>query len=324
MYHQATNTIELVCTDQPYEVALLIGYKKDCNYCGIDFVAKPIRVRFDHDPISGLSVDIVWNKPILSRFLGDSSNEKIYFAIVGPNQHTRVLDVAILEAVGVIYTTGTFGEFEAEYHCKDLTHGNTKLINRVVAAYRRNFLSGHELSAPLYSFNKLPEFTVTPGARNCDASVIEKLKKEIRSISSETLKEFGDKGFGDINHYICTTEEFKKDIQSLSNEILKGLGGSCMIRNVPVITRCIINDPAVVVFWSDGTKTVGKCMGNDEFDPEIGLAMAISRKYYELIGFPSPRAAFKNQLKNAEDRSAKTKEKRERKLKLLGAPKADE
>ena len=96
-----------------------------------------------------------------------------------------------------------------------------------------------------------------------------------------------------------------------------------MIKNVPVITRCIINDPAVVVFWSDGTKTVGKCMNNDEFNPEIGLAMAISRKYYELIGFPNPRGAFKNQLKKAEDRSAKTKEKRERKSKLLEAAKAE-
>lgn len=93
--------------------------------------------------------------------------------------------------------------------------------------------------------------------------------------------------------------------------------GETMIKNVPVITRCIINDPAVVVFWSDGTKTIGKCIDNDEFNPEIGLSMAISRKYYELIGFPNPRSAFKNQLKIAEDHSAKTKEHRDRKQKLL-------
>ena len=290
MYNPKTDTIELACTNQPYEVALLVGYKRDCNYCGIDFVAKPIQVRFDYNPIGGLSVDIVWDKPILSRFLGDSSDEKIYFAVVGPNPRTRVLEAAILEAVGVTYTEGAFGGLEAKYHCKRLIHNDISLINRVEAAYKRNFLSSCELTTPLCSFDKLPELTVTPGARNCDIGVIEKLKKEI---------------------------------QSVSNEILKGMGVNRMIKNVPVITRCIINDPAVVVFWSDGTKTVGKCMDNDEFNPEIGLAMAISRKYYELIGFPNPRSAFKNQLKTAENRSAKTKEKRERKTKLLKPAKDD-
>lgn len=296
MHDQATNTIELACTKQPYEVAFLVDYKRDCNYCGIDFVAKPTQVRFDHDPISGLSVDIVWDKPIFSKYLGDSNDKRIYFAVVGLNPRTRVLDVIILEAVEVIYTAEAFGEADAEYHCRELVHKNTSLINRIRASYRRNFLSSHELFAPLCSFDKLPELTVTPGARNCDVGVIKKLKKEIQNISTETLKEFA----------------------------LKGLEGNRMIKIIPFITRCIINDPAVVVFWSDGTKTVGKCMDDDNFNPEIGLAMAISRKYYEMVGFPNPRSAFKNQLKNAEDRSAKTKEKRERKLKLLETAKVDE
>lgn len=116
----------------------------------------------------------------------------------------------------------------------------------------------------------------------------------------------------------------KEDLCSLGYSIVdntKAMGGNNMIKNVPVITRCIINDPAVVIFWSDETKTVGKCMKTDEFNPEVGLAMAISRKYYELLGFRNPRAAFKNQIKNAEDQSAKTKEKRENKQKLLEAPK---
>lgn len=106
-----------------------------------------------------------------------------------------------------------------------------------------------------------------------------------------------------------------------SNATLQHLIGEEMIKKVPVINRVIVNDPAVVVFWSDDTKTIGKCIDGDEFNPEIGLSMAISRKYYELIGFPNPRSAFKNQLKIAEDRSAKTKEKRDRKTKLLESAK---
>ena len=84
---------------------------------------------------------------------------------------------------------------------------------------------------------------------------------------------------------------------------------------LPSITRVIINKPGVVVFWSDDTKTVGKCIDGETFNPEVGLAMAISRKYYELVGAENPRAAFKNQLKNAEDQTKKTEDRRARKEK---------
>ena len=46
------------------------------------------------------------------------------------------------------------------------------------------------------------------------------------------------------------------------------------------IKNVIFNDPATIVFWEDGTKTVVKCQDSDEFDPEKGLAMAIAKKAY--------------------------------------------
>lgn len=55
-------------------------------------------------------------------------------------------------------------------------------------------------------------------------------------------------------------------LQSGSDEIV-----SMQIENV------IFNDPATIVFWKDGTKTVVKAT-NEDFDPEKGLAMAISKK----------------------------------------------
>lgn len=48
----------------------------------------------------------------------------------------------------------------------------------------------------------------------------------------------------------------------------------------PWIQNVIFNDPATIVFWSDGTKTVVKCQENEVFDPEKGLAMAISKKFF--------------------------------------------
>ena len=43
------------------------------------------------------------------------------------------------------------------------------------------------------------------------------------------------------------------------------------------IERVIFNDPATIVIWKDGTKTVVKCR-NEPYDPEKGLAMAIAKK----------------------------------------------
>ena len=46
------------------------------------------------------------------------------------------------------------------------------------------------------------------------------------------------------------------------------------------IKKVIFNEPATIVFWGDGTKTVVKCSKDDEFDPEKGLAMAIAKKFF--------------------------------------------
>lgn len=47
---------------------------------------------------------------------------------------------------------------------------------------------------------------------------------------------------------------------------------------VPAIRKVIFNDPATIVFWSDGTKTIVKAQDGDIFDPEKGLTMAITKK----------------------------------------------
>lgn len=49
---------------------------------------------------------------------------------------------------------------------------------------------------------------------------------------------------------------------------------------IPEIEDVIFNNPATVVFWKDGTKTVVKCQNGDEFSKETGLAMAIAKKAY--------------------------------------------
>lgn len=45
------------------------------------------------------------------------------------------------------------------------------------------------------------------------------------------------------------------------------------------IKDVIFNDPATIVIWSDGSKTVVKCQENDTYSEELGLAMCIAKKY---------------------------------------------
>ena len=50
------------------------------------------------------------------------------------------------------------------------------------------------------------------------------------------------------------------------------------IKAIPSIKKVIFNEPATIVFWEDGSKTVVECQDGDIYDPEKGLAMAISKK----------------------------------------------
>lgn len=51
--------------------------------------------------------------------------------------------------------------------------------------------------------------------------------------------------------------------------------------NIPfnmMYERIIFNNPATIVIWKDGSKTVVKCQKDDVFDPEKGLALCFMKK----------------------------------------------
>lgn len=50
------------------------------------------------------------------------------------------------------------------------------------------------------------------------------------------------------------------------------------------IRKVIFNNPATIVFWEDGTKTVVKRQKGDRWDKEKGIAMAIAKKLYGNTG----------------------------------------
>ena len=92
------------------------------------------------------------------------------------------------------------------------------------------------------------------------------------------------------NRYLCNVsyrppEEILFDVSKWALRYIIGTytdEQKLQIRNCinyrPKITKVIFNDPATIVFWADDTKTVVKCDNKERYDPEKGLAMAISKK----------------------------------------------
>ena len=63
-------------------------------------------------------------------------------------------------------------------------------------------------------------------------------------------------------------------------KLINSVYGSCAFRSqcvIPSIKQVIFNPPATIVIWSDDIKTVVKAH-NEQFDPEKGLAMAITKR----------------------------------------------
>ena len=67
---------------------------------------------------------------------------------------------------------------------------------------------------------------------------------------------------------------FKLDSAVTGLDIVRAFYG------LPVPKNVIFHNPATIVYWNDGTKTVVKCGEDDIYDKEKGLALCYMKKYY--------------------------------------------
>ena len=75
------------------------------------------------------------------------------------------------------------------------------------------------------------------------------------------------------------------------------------------IKKIIFNDPATIIIWSNGDKTIVKCGEGETYDPEKGMAMAIAKhflgdkgNYYETFKkwLPKEHETVKESKSNTE------------------------
>ena len=76
--------------------------------------------------------------------------------------------------------------------------------------------------------------------------------------------------------------------------------------NLPNIQEVFFNIPYTTVKWDDDTTTTVKCSDKDVFSKEIGLSIAITKKYFEQKNSAHPWMVFNSIIKTSDDQTEKT------------------
>jgi hypothetical protein len=79
------------------------------------------------------------------------------------------------------------------------------------------------------------------------------------------------------------------------------------------VKRVMINGPATIVFWEDGTKTVAKCLPEDKFDFEKGIAICFMKKATKESCVKIFEKAREDNLKKLQDELEKLNKELEKK-----------
>ena len=110
------------------------------------------------------------------------------------------------------------------------------------------------------------DYTIKVNVDGFDPFFSRRVREAIESINNERYIYYGGRGNGKTSMYY----DYNGGFTTWRNEYQKE-------RDKFDIKDVIFNDPATIVLWADGTKTVVKAE-NEPFDPEKGLAMAIAKK----------------------------------------------
>lgn len=124
-------------------------------------------------------------------------------------------------------------------------------------------------------FDEVISFSYSPERTSTGMTI--KIRFAPKKTATEVAKEVNEGKWGYGADRIQRLKEAGYSYNEVQSEANRLLYVPCKPESK--IKNVVFNDPATIVFWSDGTKTVVKCGENDIYDPEKGLAMAVAKKY---------------------------------------------
>jgi hypothetical protein len=114
----------------------------------------------------------------------------------------------------------------------------------------------------------------------------------IESLSNSFTTDFSNsiditiKAWGSVQEFndLCKKYHCNKEVSIVDKEHNDEVDALCYLQTIKPnkdtspIKKVIFNDPATIVLWKDGTKTVVKCQKGDTYDKEKGFYMCVAKK----------------------------------------------
>lgn len=107
--------------------------------------------------------------------------------------------------------------------------------------------------------------------------------KDNKDIVITSYEEVNCKEEKDMRGNYATAEDVYNSMTDVPQKVCQFLVGEALEKGSfapDSIKKVIYNDPATIIFWSDGTKTVVKCMEGENYDPEKGFMAAVTKKVF--------------------------------------------
>lgn len=93
-------------------------------------------------------------------------------------------------------------------------------------------------------------------------------------------------------------EQLERMIEQLSINLMDAKVGKFILRPTYIeIERVIFNDPATIVFWQDGTKTVVKATQGETFNPYLGVVMCYLKRVLGENEYAAKKRMFNKAVK---------------------------
>lgn len=156
-----------------------------------------------------------------------------------------------------------------------------------------------DVSAPIrYKYRCAVNFILTPDEEMVVSILNNHFKSKVNKLRGNNID-------------VVKVDELQNESDNMSDTFLvlrNPARAICRVSfiTMPTIADIYYNAPYTTVKWSDGTTTTVAATSGEEFNKELGLAMAMSRKYCECMGLEHPRAGFKHMVNNAHDQTEKT------------------